>query len=66
MILCHCRALSDRTIRAAIEEGAGEDDLARRCGAGSECGGCLPALRRLVAEYRLDDVASGTRRLAHA
>ena len=54
MIVCHCRAVNDGRVRAEIESGARcEDDLARRCGAGSRCGGCLPALERLLAEYGL-------------
>jgi bacterioferritin-associated ferredoxin len=66
MIVCHCRALSDRVIRAAIEAAADEDDLAQRCGAGGKCGGCVPALRRLIAEHKTRDTALETRRLAPA
>lgn len=52
MIVCHCRAVSDRVIRRIIEEGAGhEGELAERCGAGGRCGGCLPALQRLLAQH---------------
>jgi bacterioferritin-associated ferredoxin len=52
VIVCHCRAVTDRTIRAAIEHGAErEDHLGERCGAGRRCGGCLPALRRLIEEH---------------
>lgn len=66
MIVCHCRALSDRTIRAAIQGGEDAEDLVRRCGAGGKCGGCLPALRRLIAEHQLDDVGSEPRTLEPA
>ena len=52
MIVCHCRAVSDRVIRAAIEYGADhEERLGERCDAGRRCGGCLPALRRLLEEH---------------
>jgi bacterioferritin-associated ferredoxin len=52
MIVCHCRAVSDRAIRAEIELGAArEDELTERCGAGGHCGGCLPALQRLLAQH---------------
>jgi bacterioferritin-associated ferredoxin len=52
MIVCHCRAVSDRAIRAEIEQGAArEDELTARCGAGGHCGGCLPALQRLLAQH---------------
>jgi bacterioferritin-associated ferredoxin len=50
--VCHCRAVTDRVIRAQIEAGAcHEQELAERCGAGSGCGGCRPNLRRLLDEH---------------
>jgi bacterioferritin-associated ferredoxin len=52
VIVCHCRAVTDRDIRAAIEHGAErEDHLGERCDAGRRCGGCLPALRQLIEEH---------------
>jgi bacterioferritin-associated ferredoxin len=49
VLICHCKAVNDRTLNAAIAAGArGADDLARMCGAGSRCGGCLPALEALL------------------
>jgi bacterioferritin-associated ferredoxin len=60
MILCSCRAVTDRTIRAAIAAGAHTiEDVARLCGAGSACGGCTPALAELLRE-------SGDRTREHA
>ncbi|HVL92388.1 MAG TPA: (2Fe-2S)-binding protein [Acidimicrobiales bacterium] len=51
MYICHCRAVTDRTIRAAIGSGATTvSEVARRCGAGARCGGCWPALATLLAE----------------
>lgn len=50
MIVCHCHAVTDRVVRAAIEAGAhAEEQLAQRCRAGTACGACTPALRRLLA-----------------
>lgn len=58
MFVCHCRAVTDRTIRGAIEAGAVDTrSLARQCGAGSRCGGCWPALESLLAEYGLAPAA---------
>ena len=52
MVVCHCRAVTDGTIRAAIQAGATTvSQLARCCRAGSGCGGCCAALRQLLAEY---------------
>lgn len=51
MVICHCRVVNDQMIRAAILAGADDpDEVGRRCGAGSRCGGCLPALLRLLDE----------------
>ena len=53
MVVCHCRAVTDRAICAAIREGAGDvGALADCCGAGTGCGGCWPALERLLAEAK--------------
>lgn len=51
MVVCHCRAVNDATIRAEIEQGAlTPDEVADRCGAGSRCGGCRPVIDELVDE----------------
>lgn len=51
MVICHCRAVNDKAIRATILAGARDpEEVARRCGAGSRCGGCLPALLGLLDE----------------
>ena len=52
MLICHCRAVSDHTVRRHLLDGVRhERDLIVRCGAGGRCGGCLPHLRRLLAEF---------------
>lgn len=51
MYICHCRAVTDRAIRAAVDSGAQDPaEVSQRCGAGTRCGGCLPALHALLAE----------------
>ena len=58
MLLCSCRGVSERTIRAAILDGADTvPEIARRCSAGSRCGGCHPALEELLRELDQRDVA---------
>lgn len=53
MYVCHCRAVTDCTIRDSIAAGASDlCSLAEQCGAGSRCGGCHFALRQLLAEMR--------------
>jgi bacterioferritin-associated ferredoxin len=52
MVICSCRAVTDRAVIAAIEDGATTvDALADRCAAASECGGCWPELERLIGEH---------------
>ncbi len=58
MFVCHCRGVTDGTVRACIEAGAASmDELAERCDAGSGCGGCCAALLRLLVEYGLAGAA---------
>lgn len=47
MYVCLCEALDDRAIDAAIARGCRTvADLARDCGAGSDCGACCVDLAR--------------------
>lgn len=53
MYVCACRALTDRTVKAAIASGARTvEEISSRCGAGGRCGGCWPTLRELLDEHR--------------
>ena len=66
MIVCHCKAVSDRAIRAAVREGARSfGQVARACDAGRRCGGCHPAIREVIedegapsADRRIDSLAA--------
>ncbi|MGH9225720.1 MAG: (2Fe-2S)-binding protein [Acidimicrobiales bacterium] len=54
MFICHCRAVTDRTVRNTIAKGAcSVGDIAARCGAGSRCGGCHLVLARMLADAGL-------------
>ena len=51
MIVCHCRAVSDRTIRASIRQGASTvDEVAAETGASACCGGCEPTVNQILDE----------------
>jgi bacterioferritin-associated ferredoxin len=55
MYVCHCRAVNDRTVRAAADAGALTiDDLVQSCGAGGDCGGCHAMLEELLATSSSD------------
>jgi bacterioferritin-associated ferredoxin len=52
MYVCHCRVVNDRRIRETIHAGARTTaQVARACGAGATCGGCVPLIRRLLDEH---------------
>lgn len=49
MIVCHCQAVSDHAIRAAVRDGARcRRSVARACAAGRSCGGCTRAIDEIV------------------
>ena len=49
MLVCHCHAVNDRTIRRCVNDGArSRNEVREACGAGSSCGGCRPAIERLI------------------
>lgn len=53
MIVCQCNGVSDHTIREAVRSGATScKAVARRCGAGVFCGGCVPAIAALLEAER--------------
>jgi bacterioferritin-associated ferredoxin len=54
MVLCICRAITDREIDAAVRAGASSvDAVAACCGAGSDCGACRDAI-----EVRITDACA--------
>lgn len=51
MFVCVCKAVSDKSIVNAVDEGARSvADLRRTLGLGSCCGKCVPAARSLIRE----------------
>jgi bacterioferritin-associated ferredoxin len=51
MIVCHCHAVSDRQITAAVAEGAHDvDEVGERCGAGTDCFGCHERIEAILSE----------------
>jgi len=45
VIICSCRAVSDREVESAIAQGASSiEAVGQLCGAGTDCGSCLEAL----------------------
>jgi bacterioferritin-associated ferredoxin len=50
MIVCVCKAVSDRQIRAAVKGGASSlRDLTRELGVGTCCGKCLPEAKSALS-----------------
>jgi bacterioferritin-associated ferredoxin len=52
--VCHCRVITDRTIRQAVMAGAQDvDAVMDACGAGEACGGCIPSIEALLADAQV-------------
>ena len=52
MWVCHCKSVTDRQIRSAIEAGARTPvEIGTHCRAGTGCGGCLPEVCRLLDDH---------------
>ena len=50
MIVCHCKAVTDRAIRLAVRGGArSHREVAQACSANMGCGGCAPAIDEIIA-----------------
>lgn len=47
-VLCNCMNVSQNTISAAIERGLGLDELKQQLGCGTQCGSCVPEIKRLI------------------
>jgi bacterioferritin-associated ferredoxin len=52
MILCSCKALSDKAVKQLIEQGTCKNirDLMRVCALGTECGCCIEQAREIIKE----------------
>jgi bacterioferritin-associated ferredoxin len=52
MYVCVCHGITDRQIRAALDEGATTlGELQRHLPVGSSCGRCLDAAHELIGEH---------------
>jgi len=50
--ICHCKGVSERQIRSAINAGARTPvEIGLQCRAGTGCGGCLPEVCRLLDDH---------------
>ena len=53
MLVCLCKAVTDRAIRQAVQDGAqSRGAVSRDCGAGNGCGGCTPVIDEILAAER--------------
>ncbi|ABI55783.1 (2Fe-2S)-binding protein [Alkalilimnicola ehrlichii MLHE-1] len=66
MYVCLCKAITDRDVRQALDEGCYcMRDLKERLGVCSACCKCAPAAKALLNEYMADpSVAALARRVA--
>lgn len=67
MLVCHCKAVYDRTIRGAVRSGANTcRQVALACQAGRTCGGCQPAIREIIDDERQERFAQSGERVVAA
>ncbi|MCC6641058.1 MAG: (2Fe-2S)-binding protein [Deltaproteobacteria bacterium] len=60
MIVCHCKGISDRDIRAAVRSGANTiAAVGARCAAGTGCGGCHVVIDEILQAERAPQGRSG-------
>jgi bacterioferritin-associated ferredoxin len=71
LIVCHCRAKTDREIRRSVRNGAVTlQEVSRACGAATGCGGCARAVQEILVselgahEARAADLPPGAVRSA--
>ena len=51
MIVCVCKAVSDRKILQEIDNGATTmADIKKHCTAATDCGSCVPQIRQMLRE----------------
>jgi len=49
VIVCHCNAVSDRTIRKTVRDGAASlAEVGFACGAATCCGGCASSVAEII------------------
>ncbi|HEY6531829.1 MAG TPA: (2Fe-2S)-binding protein [Acidimicrobiales bacterium] len=69
MIVCHCRVVNHREIGDAVAAGARTvTEVSAVCGAGTACGGCMPAVADMLAEHLDEPITTPCRlpRRVHA
>jgi bacterioferritin-associated ferredoxin len=65
MLVCLCRAVSDRTLQRAIDRGASSVQEVMRCtGAGTCCGSCRPAIAAMLEASASDGDARSASHVA--
>lgn len=53
MIICHCRVVSDRDLRQAVDDGARTlASVCKKTGASQDCATCIFTVRALVSHHR--------------
>lgn len=53
MIICHCVGVTERRIRLiALSGNCTRERVAEKCGAGTCCGGCVPAIDEIIEEVQ--------------
>lgn len=57
MYVCLCKGISDKTIEAAIKQGADYRCLREQLGVASDCGQCAPSAKAMVKIHKAPQAA---------
>jgi bacterioferritin-associated ferredoxin len=53
MLVCHCRCVFEREVRAVVRSGAQTlEEVSVTCGAGAGCGGCQHLIEEIIEAER--------------
>jgi len=67
MVVCLCQGISEKSVRASIEEGARtRQQVTESCGAGDGCGTCHRTIKTLIVECRRAQICRPTTLPAYA
>jgi bacterioferritin-associated ferredoxin len=62
MLLCLCKGVPERVVRLAVINGATTiDAVSARCGAGTDCGACVPMIHDLIQDAAEDGGGAAAR-----
>ncbi|QGF25002.1 (2Fe-2S)-binding protein [Raineyella fluvialis] len=67
MIVCQCKVVTDRDVAAIVDRGARTvAQVCRATGVGTDCGGCIFTVKKVVCDHVVTLVTSGSEAVSEA